>query len=95
MIKNYFFQYRKITQTALIQRGTITWTIDSNDLPTNESMGIFCDSLIEGKRVSWEVESGSLLSRGMVRVTFRVDAWEKPDRPLMLALRPENRSPQP
>jgi hypothetical protein len=90
-MKNYFMGFKNIIREALIQRGSTVWTIDRNDLPTDESMGIFCDSLIENKRVSWEVEGGSGLSRGMVKVTFRVDAWEKPDRPVMLALRPENR----
>ena len=85
---------KSIIKEALIQRESTTWTIDSNDLPTDESMGIFCDSLIEKQRVSWKVEGGSGLSQGMVKVTFRVEAWEKPSRPVMLALRPENRSPQ-
>jgi hypothetical protein len=93
-MKNYFMGLRSIIREALIQRGSTTWTIDSSDLPTDESMGIFCDSLIERKRASWAIESGSGLSRGMLKVTFKVEAWEKPPRPLMLALRPKNRQPQ-
>lgn len=94
-MKNYFIGHLAIIREALKQRGSTTWTIDRNDLPTDESMGIFCYSLIEGKRVNWELEGGSLLSRGMVRVTFRVEAWKKPTRPVIFALKPENRPPQP
>lgn len=65
---------RSIIIEALIQRGSTTWTIDRQDLPTNESMGILCDSLIEGKRVKWKVKDGSLLSRSMVTVTFSIEA---------------------
>ena|SRR4028118_1310231 len=93
-MKNYFIGMRGIIKETLIQCGSTTWTIDNNDLPTDESMDIFCDSLIEMKRVNWEVEGGSVLSRGMLKVTFTVETWEKPPRPLIFALRPENRPPQ-
>ena len=94
-MKNYFMGMRPIITEALIQRGSTTWTIDRQDLPTNESMKIFCDSLIESKRVKWKVKDGSLLSRSMVTVTFSIEAWEKPARPLMLALRLQNQQPTP
>lgn len=95
MLKNCFFEHRKITQTALIQRGAITWTIDSNDLPTDESMNIFCDSLIKNKRVNWKVENGSGMGIGMVRVTFSIEAWVKPDPPAMPFQVERNRPPMP
>lgn len=93
-MKNYFMGHRQIIIESLIQRGSTTWTIDKKDLPTNESMGIFCDSLIEGKRVKWEAKNGTLLSLSMVIVTFNIEVWEKPVRRLMLALRPQNQPPK-
>lgn len=93
-MKNYFMGMRSIIIEALIQRGSTTWTIDRQDLPTNESMEIFCDSLLEGKRVKWEAKNGSLLSLSMVIVTFNIEAWEKPARRLMLALRQQNQPPK-
>ena len=95
MIKNCFFQHRKITETALIQRGTITWTIDSKDRPTDESMNIFCESLSENQRVNWEIEDGSGWIKGMIRVTFSIEAWVKPAPPAMPFQVERNRQPKP
>lgn len=92
---NYFMGLRPIITEALIQRGSTTWKIDRKDLPTNKSMEIFCDSLIEGKRVNWKVEDGSPYSKSMVAVIFSIEAWEKPARRLTLVLAQRNRPPTP
>lgn len=64
--KNYFIGHLKLITEALKQRGQTTWTIDRKDLPNNESMDVFCNSLIKRTRVNWTVDQASLLTRTMV-----------------------------
>lgn len=83
-MKNIFSNC-KITKAALAQRGAITWTIDKADLPSKESMRNCCNSFSQelGKQVKWEETEGTVLALGMVKVTFRIEAWEKPALPVM------------